>query len=296
MQMKDSFSNSIAPGTAANRLTQAKSFLSFAVYYKVPVLHPSVTQLCMYAQLLSNTYPAPSTIRNYISGAKTWIQEHGGNISAFSAPECLQLVKSIQKKSQHIPSRAEPLFWEHIRIVVDFINSNPCVPLSAKPCILIGFHTFLRGSNLVSPSTGVWAGPHSLLAKHVRVSDLGLHVSVHTTKTKLDRKPVTAVLPWNNDPVYCPVQAWLRYATARRPCPIGPAFVTDNHLPLTPRHIIGIMKLALQNIPGINAEKITMHSLRRGAVQDAKRAGVPVEQLMVRGMWRSRSGIRPYLN
>lgn len=294
--MKDSYDSSIAAGTAANRQTQARCYLTFAVYYQVPILNPSVTQLCMYAQLLANSFSAPSTLKNYISGAKTWIVEHGGVVTPFSAPEFNQLVKGFQKKSQHVPVRAQPLLWPHVRTIIDFIDRSPAAPLSAKACILIGFHTFLRASNLLSPSTGGWAGPHTLLAKHLRVSDHGLHVTVFTTKTKFDKRPVATVIPWCQDPVYCPVRAWFRYVNVRRPCPVGPAFVTDSHLPLTPRHIVGLMRIALQDTPGINVERVTMHSLRRGATQDAEQAGVPLEQLMQRGMWRSRSGIRPYLS
>lgn len=295
LQMRSSYQDSIAPGTAANRLTQAKSYLAFAAHYNVPVLSPSLTHLCMYSQFLANSYQAPATMKNYLSGAKTWLSEHGGNISEFSAPELLQLTKGLQKKSQHVPSRAEPLLWPHVRTIIDFIDATPSVPLAAKPCILIAFHTFLRASNMLSPSTGVWVGPHTMLARHLRVSDQGLHVTVYTTKTKSDQRPLTMILPRTQDPVYCPVHAWFRYVTTRRPCPIGPAFVTDSHQPLTPRHIVGIMHLALENVPGINIEKVTMHSLRRGATQDAKQSGIPMDRLMQKGMWRSSSGICPYL-
>lgn len=294
-QMIDSYTDSIAPGTAANRLTQAKAYVKFAVYYRVPVLYPSITHLCMYAQFLRNSYDAPATMRNYISGAKSWIGQHGGNITAFSAPEFLQLTQGFIKRSQHVPSRAQPLLWHHVRHVIDFMNSVPNVPLAAKPCLLIGFHTFLRASNLLSPSTGVWGGPHTLLAKHLRLSDAGLHITVLTTKTKSNPTPLSTIIPWHNDPVYCPAQAWLRYVTARRPCPVGPAFVTDDHRPLTSKHIVGLMRIALQDYPGIIVDKVTLHSLRRGAAQDAKLAGIPVERIMERGMWRSRAGLSPYL-
>lgn len=221
--------------------------------------------------------------------------EHGGDISSFSSPLAVQLLKALAKKSQHIPSRAEPLMWHHIRHTIEFIDSVPTFPLSLKPCILIGYHTFLRSSNLLSPSTGVWGGPHTLLAKHIRISDRGLHVFVSTTKTKSDPTPVSLVIPWNNDPVYCPVQAWLRYVTARRPCPTGPAFVTDNHLPLTPRLVVGFLRLALQNYDGLNIDRVTIHSLRRGAAQQARDLGVPISDIMDRGMWKSPSGLAPYL-
>lgn len=249
----------------------------------------------MYLQFLTNSFPAPTTVKNYLSGARTWITEHGGDVSSFHSPLLEQMSRGLTKKSSHVPVRAQPLLWVHVRHIIDFINTVPNIPASAKPCILIGFHTFLRASNLLAPSTGIWSGPHTLLAKHLRISNMGLHVTVITTKTKLDPNPVTTIIPWNNDPVYCPVQAWLRYVTLRRPCPVGPAFVTDNHMPLTPRLIVGIMRLALQTVPEIQLEKVSLHSLRRGAAQHARNSGVPIENIMNRGMWRSRAGLAPYL-
>lgn len=293
--MLDSYASSIAPGTARNRLTQAKAYLKFALLYQVPVLHPSVTQVCMFIQFLTNSFTAPTTVRNYLSGAKTWIIEHGGDDSPFSSLISQQLSRRLSKTSSHVPTRAEPLLWHHVKYIVDFMGTVPNVPLAAKPCILIAFHTFLRASNLLSPSTGIWGGPHTLLAKHLRLSDKGLHVTVLTTKTKSSPVPISTIIPWNNDPVYCPAQAWFRYFTARRPCPVGPAFVTDDHLPLTPRHIVGLMRLALQDVRDINIEKVTLHSLRRGAVHHAKNLGISNERIMERGMWSSKSGLAPYL-
>lgn len=212
-QMMRSYSTSLAPGTATNRATQARTYLKFTIPYQVTALAPSVTHVCLYTQYLINSFAAPRTVRNYISGARSWLLEHGGDVSSFESPVAIQLLKGLVKQSQHVPLRAEPLSWVHIRHIIDVINTVPGIPASAKPCILIGYHTFLRLSNLLSPSTRVWGGPHTLLAKHLRLSDRSLHVSVMTTKTKSDPVPVTTVIPWNNDPVYCPAQAWFRYAT-----------------------------------------------------------------------------------
>lgn len=70
-QMAASYDRALAPGTLANRKKQAEEYIEFAILYKVPVLSPSVTQVCMFAQFLANKHTAPSTIKNYISGAKT---------------------------------------------------------------------------------------------------------------------------------------------------------------------------------------------------------------------------------
>lgn len=103
-QMVSSYSTAIAPGTAANRKKQAEEYLRFTILYNVPHLSPTVTHVCMYAQRLANKHVAPNSIKNYLSGAKTWVAEHQGSTAAFFAPQLALLVKGFVKKSTHEPS------------------------------------------------------------------------------------------------------------------------------------------------------------------------------------------------
>lgn len=84
-QMLDSYGSSLAPGTLANRLTQAKTYICFAVLYDLNPLKPSSSQLCMFTQYLKNSFAAPATVKNYLSGARTWIAEHGGDLTPFGS-------------------------------------------------------------------------------------------------------------------------------------------------------------------------------------------------------------------
>lgn len=163
--MLGSYQDSIAPGTAANRLTQAKTYLSFAVIYRINYLFPTSTDICMYIQYLKNSFPSPATVRNYLSGARTWLAEHGGSTSSFSSFEYHQLISGVVRRSLHVPRRAAPLTWDHITRIVAFLDNTPSIPLSAKPCLLIGYFTLLRSGNLLSPTISAWGGAHTLAAK-----------------------------------------------------------------------------------------------------------------------------------
>lgn len=293
--MLTTYSESLAPGTTANRLTQAKTFITFAVLYGFNPLQPTSTQICMYIQYLKNSFRSPTTVKNYISGARSWMGEHGGDLSSFSSVEYGRLSSSLTKRSQHVPSRAVPLNWTHVKTIIDFLDSTPGIPSAVKPCILIGYHTFLRSSNLLSPTLSDWGGPHSLSAQDLTLMDPGLEITVHSTKTKTDSVPVKSLIPWAADQKYCSASAWLKYVSMVRPWSLGPAFLRDDHLPLTARHVVGFMRLALKDCTDINSAKISMHSLRRGATQSAVLDGVPHEVIKHKGMWRSDSGIAPYL-
>lgn len=293
--MLGSYTDSLAPGTAANRLTQAKTYITFSILYCFNPLCPSSVQACMYIQYLKNSFAAPTSVKNYLSGARSWIAEHGGDVSSFSSFDYQRMTTSLTKRSQHVPSRAAPLLWNHIKIIVGFLDSTPRVPVGIKPCILIGYYTFLRSSNLLSPSMTTWGGPHTLSVRDLTLLDQGLQISVHSTKTITDSAPIKTVIPWAADSTYCPAMAWFKYLHKVRPWPLGPAFIGDDHQPLTARHVVGFMRLALKDCKDIIPAKVSLHSLRRGATQSAAQEGVPINVIKEMGMWRSDSGIAPYL-
>lgn len=294
--MLDSYNSAIAPGTAANRRRQAEEYIKFSIRYNVPYLAPSVTNSCMFAQHLANIHAAPTSIKNYISGAKTWISHHSGTTEAFLSPQFNQLVKGLTKNSGHVPSRAAPLAPHHVRAICDFADLSSSVPLAVRPAILIGYACFLRGSNLLSPSMQEWGGPHTLLAGDIRLTQSGLQIFLRSTKTRSDPRGLTFFIPATLDDPYCPVSAWRKYSGLIRPWALGPAFIQANRLPLTTRQLVVVMRLALQRHTDISAPKVSMHSLRRGAAQAAADAGLPLAEIKDRGTWKSNAGIRPYLS
>lgn len=294
-QMLNSFSASLAPGTIANRKKQAYQYIKFALLNNVPYLNPSITHACMYLQHLANTHAAPTSIKNYLSGAKSWISEHGGSIQGFCSPQFSQLLKSFTKKSSHVPARAQPLQPHHIQAICRLLDRSPSAPLAAKPAVLLAYACFLRTSNLLSPTMQQWGGPHTLLASEVRVNHQGLSLFIRSTKTRSDPSGIVFSIDRSPTPELCPVRAWERYKSLVRPWALGPAFVHMNRLPLTPAQLVKLMRLALEHFTDIVPQRVSMHSLRRGATQAAVDQGLPLELVMARGTWKSPAGMKPYL-
>lgn len=265
------------------------------VTYSFPYLQPSINQLAMYSQFLANTFPAPSTIKNYISGARTWVQLHDGNIAAFLAPEMATMVKSIKDNSTHVVSQAQPLTPSHIKIICRFLDGRPGSPPAIKAALLLAYTTFFRASNVVSPTLNQWGGPHTLLAGDVLHVQGGLQVIVRSTKTRGKHAPHTTLIFPAVDHQCCPVRAWFRYKAELNPCPLGPAFIISPSQPLTAHLVVAIIRLALAHAGVRNPEGFSFHSLRRGATQAAALAGASEDQLMYHGTWASKAGLRTYL-
>lgn len=248
----------------------------------------------MYVQWLANNLSAPSSIKNYLSGAKSWVLEHQGSIVSFLSSELGQMVKSITKHSTHIVHRAAPLFPRHLSIICSYCDYHLMVPLAVKPCILLGHALFLRASNLVSPSMDVWGGPHTLRANDVVIFHDKLVVRISSCKTRV--RPVVISVPVNPSPHMCPVRAWVHYVNVVAPPAFGPAFIVQPRRSLTAKIVVTCMRQALAYDPSIDVNKISMHSLRRGAAQTAAHSGSSNEEIMLAGSWSSESGLRPYLS
>lgn len=291
--MVKTYSSALTPGTYANKEKQARCYLTFAVMYHVPYLSPLTVHICMFYQYLANKLNSISSVKNYISGARAWVIEHGGNPLAFSGYQQAMMDKALGKDSKHVVKRAFPLDIDHIAVIVSYLDSARNVPLCVKPCILIGYSCYLCSSSLVSPNFVVWGGEHTLLAKHV--SDRGDRLVVQICSTKTKRTPYSLVIPALDHPRLCPVRAWRNYMGKVRLSPNAPAFLINNVTPLSSALVVRLMRDALSGYHEVDLSGITMHSLRRGAAQQANRDGAALPQIMERGGWASKAGVKPYL-
>lgn len=291
--MIQTYHRALAPGTYLNREKQAHLYLTFAVLYNVPYLHPLPVHICMYSQFLVNRFGSIASVKNYMSGARTWVVEHGGDPYSFAGHEHSTMIKSLTKDSTHVVKRAFPLTIDHIMKIVSYLDKARNVPPCIKPCILIGFSCYLRSSNLVAPSFSVIGGPHTLLARNIVDCGASLKVVIMSTKTK--RVPYSLVIPSSELPLMCPVLAWRSYCFSVHLQPNQPAFVLNNKTPLSAALVVSLMKDALKSDPNVDVQLISMHSLRRGAAQQAAKFGAPLSDIMARGGWASKAGVRPYL-
>lgn len=272
LQTIGTYEAGVSQGTLENRRRQAELFLKFCVTYNVQHLSPSVIDLLMFIQFLKNSFASPVSVKNYMSGARTWILQHRGYIQSFESIEVKQMFAALDSTSQHVPSPAYPLSSTDIKTVCDYIDVNPFVPLSVKACILIGYTCFLRACNLLSPSTQNWKGPHTLLVSDVVPNGQDLLLYLRSSKNFNRENSKLVLVRKVDNPKYCPVLAWYAYRSKVNPCPLGPAFMLDDYTPLVSRNVVDVLNLALRPVLPPNT-KVSMHSLRRGGTQTAAKHG-----------------------
>lgn len=158
-------------------------YLKFMLLYHFDFMAPSTTELGMYYQFLSNSFSAPGTAKNHLSGVKSWLQLHQGFIGSFSSLDLSMVIKSVSEKSLHVPSQAPPITERDIRTICEYIQVHPQHP-GIKAAILLAFSTFMRVSNVLSPSTTSTGGRHTLKVNDIVLTPEGLKVIIRSTKTR----------------------------------------------------------------------------------------------------------------
>lgn len=205
------------------------------------------------------------------------------------------MCKAIAEKSQHVPSPASPLSPKDILNICEYIDNNQPLSPAIKAAIILAYATFLRVSNVLSPSKHQFGGAHTLHANDIQVVPSGLVVRIRSTKTRKGGKPHVVNIVPAPTLLACLVRAWLAYYHFVRPCPIGPAFMLDGFTPLTPGPVVYIIRKALSKAGACNPSSYSFHSLRRGGAQTALDQGADTQDIMSHGMWKSRSGLAAYI-
>ena len=294
-QLTDSYMAAFAPSTAANHHRQAQAYLSFMLACNFNYVSPPIEPCLLYIRCLGNSFKNVKSVRNYISGARSFLTMIGGDPINFSSPLISTLLKGIANQSSHEEHQAPPLTRRRLfQLCDDLRRLGPDGEVGAAAC-LFGVATFLRQSNFLP--TGPHLGPHLIPRAHVILTPTGLDVRVISTKTLSPTTGGGVVIPVARVPgsSYCPVASLLR-AWALQPGPApGPLFLLPSSgAPLTTGLLTATCRRALAGRGWPLAHQFTIHSLRRTGAHLAAGAGATEPEVMLYGTWTS-SAVRSYL-
>ena len=291
-QMRATYSAAFAPGTLQNRTRQTKAYLTYMVANNRHPYEPSVLDILLYAQFLANSLKSPASVKNYISGAKTFLQQQGASVAPFSSPLLINLFKGITKLSAHIPIPAPVIDLPRLKHMCDILAVMDPDASTARTAILLGFTTLLRQSNLL-PAT-IRGQDHCIRRRDCVLEDHTLWVTINSSKTIYEPSK-RVVIPVRACPSkYCPVNAWLQYIHRVPLDPDAPALMLSPSAPLTAQKLNAYMRVTLGALALPDADKVTVHSLRRSGAQAAAANGASREHLMIHGTWAT-SAINSYV-
>ena len=257
-------------------------------------LNPSIPSVLMFAQYLANTHKNVRSVKNYLSGAKSFVRNAYGDVSPFDSCILVNLIKGVARLSAHVPSRPLSLTPTELRHCADDLASLGPGGVVARAALLFGVATFLRQSNFVAGPMGTAA--HLLLRGDLRFHQTGLHVTVKSTKTIRDPRDAV-VIPVAAAPgsPYCPVAA-VTHAIRLAPAPqTAPVFLWPGTLrPLTGHQLITMLCTALRRRGHPAWAQATLHSLRHSGATIALGQGATIPEIMDHGTCRSRA-VHSYL-
>ena len=243
----------------------------------------------MYAQYLANIHSNVTSVKNYLSGAKSFVRNANGDLSPFESHVLSNLIKGVARLSTHIPSRPPTLTVTDLRRCSDDLGSIGPGGEVARAALLFGVATFLRQSNFVAGPAST-AG-HLLTRGDLHLTPTGLNVTVSSSKTIRDARDAV-VIPVAAAPgsPYCPVAACNR-AFYLAPAPAtAPAFLWPGTLrPLTASQLISMIRTALRHRGHPAWSRVTLHSLRHTGANLALGHGATLPEIMDHGTWRSKA-------
>ena len=278
-----------AGGTLRNLELQWRTFILFCLFFKLRILPASLQTVCAYAQFLSRTFKAVSSIRNYLNGVKVLHVLSGFEFKHLECMQCRLLLKGISRLKMHHVKRATPVTPHVLSAIFSFLDFSSTLHVACWAAFLIGFFTMSRKSSLVPPSLPKFDYRKHLCRNNIVLGKHGLIVSFTWSKTNQDgRRHVLIPLTRIHNSCLCPVRAYERLISRVDISELQPAF-TFSVKPLkcvTAFRFIRVFRDLLQKA-GFSPSAFSGHSFRRGGATFAFQAQVPGELIKLQGDWAS---------
>lgn len=288
IQMENSKKQAYRSSTSANHRTMFRTYISFCLYFKLKDIDPSPSTLCLYIQMLMNSFSSPQSIHNYLS-AVSLLHKSSGYQPPTHSYEVSTMLRAAKLIMCHSPNQRLPISPSILIAICDLCDMQGPIGLVAKCAYLTAFFTFIRQSNIVPSS-------HSLFdhTKHAARGDLffsppGAVLLIKWSKTLQTGQHTLLPIPAINRHRHCPVAAFKQLFRAHPLNPNQPLFPMPDVSP--PRSITVSMLRDILNINlkilGINPTQYSLHSFRRGGATTAYQAGADYAHIKRHGTWRS---------
>lgn len=288
--MKRSRQAAYADSTHKVHKVQWKTYIKFCLFYNFDLVPVSAENLSLFAQFLARSFVSPSTIKNYISGAKLLHIIMQVDTKAFETYEFKLTIKGITRRLKHMPRQASPITPALLLQFRKFLDLNNPADASYWSLFLTAFFAMARKSNLVPASKNSFDPEKQLSRSRVLVGEDCLLVIWSWAKNiqKGDRMHKMPLLSIRQSPL-CPVLAYKNMCSLVKVGNNQPAFSVPagkGHVPITYSQFNRKLK-HLVSLCGLNPDVFSTHSFRRGGATYAFQADVPETLIQLQGDWAS---------
>ena len=99
-----------------------RSYVAFYLQYRIDDLDPTAAQLSAYVEFLLHSGISPSTIPNFLSGVKHYLQAAEMDASALMSYTLSLTLRSLRIDYSQTPNRKKALTLPQVRRLVDYCN------------------------------------------------------------------------------------------------------------------------------------------------------------------------------
>ena len=278
--------SAFAAGTVRNLLSQWRSFYRFTTRYKLRQWPVQVHTLCLYAQFLAYSFHSAKSIKNYLYGIKTLHVLTRTVPPDFKDIELKLTLRGLTRILARPVKRAQPITPEILLDIASYLKLGKHKDLCFWAILLIGFFGMLRKSNLMPDKKDSFDATKQLSRSHISFfQDIAI-INVTWAKNLQHRQRVLHIplfaIP--NSPL-CPVTT-LKALLSKSGKAYHPLFGNKGKVAYTyaqfQKRLRSILKRA-----GYRSQAFSSHSLRRGSVGFAHRAGVSNSLIQIHGGWAS---------
>ena len=287
--MLKEFQASLAEGTWKNKRAHLERLLQFCTLHSLDPTELGEYDVMSYIVFLKKLFKSPTSVLNYLSGARTWFSSVTGGSEPFDSYKVSVLKKGLKRTMHHNTVRAQPFGPDHLKYLVRVFEGVGTRALVLKAFITMAFFSALRQSNLLLRNVSD-KPVHTLRAKDVLPLANELQIVVRSSKTlKSSSSPLCIKLPKLGKSSCCPLRNWNMYVAGCKERRSELAFLDVEGLPLTSRVATKVIRLALVGSTYPEPGKFTLHACRRGAAQALAKKGASINQIKRLGQWSSKA-------
>ena len=228
-----------------------------------------------------------STVNNYLSAVISLHKFYGYSVSFRESFLVKLVMRGLRSQLGEQRSQMQPLSLSQLRSMYELAVLTPEDEI-IWAAVILSFRSLLRKSNIV-PDVESNSG-HVLQRKDVQFHEWGVMLRVRSTKTLQHQQYVLEIpIHYVSDRVFCAASALEKHFAELPSSLDGPVFlkqIRGMKVPILYKDLLAFLKRAVRAI-GLPPSEYGAHSLRRSGAAFLHGIGVPLEDIMAMGDWRS---------
>ena len=232
---------------------------------------------------------AHSSIINYVSGIRTLHARLALPYPGDSL-ELKLVLRGLSRLNPRALRQAAPMTPCILLEMFQLLDVSQALDAVFWSLFLMAFFTLARKSNLVPTGNDSVDADRHLKRRDVTVTDFGLLVCFHWTKTIQFKERVLEIplvaMPGHS---LCPVRAYLNMIKLVPASPDSAAFLLPSRRSVRPvkyKQFLAVLRHLLSGL-GLDSSQYSTHSFRRGGATFAFHSDVPADLIQVQGDWAS---------